>query len=138
MKKLFVILVLLLAIPFAFAEITEEQLQMAKSLEGQQLPEIAQKLFAKNEVINVYMGENQKFQVNIQSYIIMAVEEGLNPKPTIDLKITESGFEKLTTTQDLKTTLTELLDSKDLKLEPHGFFKSIKFGLAKWVATTFL
>ena len=138
MKKFLIIpIILLLLSPLALAQITEEQLSLAKQFQGQELPGIAKKLFSKNEIVNIYIGE-QTFNIAVQEHVVQELNQGLSENPTIDVIVTENAFNKLLSSEASGETFKELLDSKEIQLKPYGFFKKMKFGLAKWIATTFL
>lgn len=136
MNKLPLLIILaVLLIPLAGA-LTEEQFTQLKQLENQQVPSLAQKLLAANERINIKI-DNEQIAIIIENYKISSVNKGKLEDNTIDIITSQAAIDKLSASKDPKTTLKDLLKSKELIIKPKGTFKKIKFGLAKFILKFF-
>src|SRR3989344_1736208 len=107
-----------------------------KQLEGQQVPSIAQKLLAENERINLFVDDTSA-NIILENYKVASVSPGSLTDNTITITTSQSAIDKLLASEDVKTTAKELLAKKEIKIQTKGFFKKIKFGIAKLILKFF-
>ena len=108
------------------------QLEQFKQYEGQQVPGIAQKLLSANERINLKIDDAQ-ISIILENYIVKSIQQGSLDDNTIEIITSQSAVNSLLSSEDTKATAKELIANKEIQIKPKGFFKKMKFGIAKFL-----
>ena|SRR3989344_2452400 len=123
------------ALAFAAQEISIDKSNsitaQLKQLEGQQVPSIAQKLLAANERINLFVDDTSA-SIILENYKVSSVSQGSLTDNTITITTSQAAIDSLLSSEDVKATAKELIAKKEIKIQTKGFFKKLKFGLAKF------
>lgn len=98
-----------------------------------EVPEAARIIVKDDERINLIIQDTRTINAVLENYVVVSVNEGELEDSTLDLLVEPSAIDKLANSEDLKTTLKELLDSKEIQIKPKGFFSKIKFGIVKLI-----
>src|SRR3989338_327399 len=137
MKKLIAVLLLLAFLPvvnaqsnFDIGAVSIEQLQeiARKNIE---VPEAARILVKENERINLIISDTRNLNVVLANYKVSTINEGLLEDSTVDIIATRNAVNQMSTTDNVKETLTELINNKEIEVKPKGFFNKLKIGFAK-------
>ena len=132
-KLLSIIIVIALVIPIVQSQISDQQIDdFKKEIEGQQLPSTAQKLLAPNERINLII-DSTNINIILKEYKIESVQKGVLEDNTLEISTSQSVIDKISAAQDQKKTALESLNRGEIQIKTKGFFKKIKFSIAKFI-----
>ena len=138
MKKLIAVLLLLAFLPvvnaqsnFDIGAVSIEQLQEIAARKNIEVPEAAIILVKENERINLIISDTRNLNVVLANYKVSTINEGLLEDSTVDIIATRNAVNQMSTTDNVKETLTELINNKEIEVKPKGFFNKLKIGFAK-------
>ena len=138
MKKLIAILLLLVFIPvvnaqsnFDIGAVSIEQLQEILSNQAIEVPESARSLVKSDERINLIITDTRELNVILENYKAVSINEGRLQDSTVDIIATKNAVNTMSTTDDQKGSLTELINNGEIQVKPKGFFGKLKIGFAK-------
>ncbi|MBS3153588.1 hypothetical protein J4426_03435 [Candidatus Woesearchaeota archaeon] len=138
MKKLIAVLLLLAFLPvvnaqsnFDIGAVSIEQLQEIAARKNIEVPEAARILVKENERINLIISDTRNLNVVLANYKVSTINEGLLEDSTVDIIATRNAVNQMSTTDNVKETLTELINNKEIEVKPKGFFNKLKIGFAK-------
>src|SRR3989338_4622289 len=129
MKKLLVVLLFLALLPVATAQnnfdigaVSIEQIQEIVATKGIVVPESIRFMVKEDERINLIIKDTLELNTVLEGYALTSVNPGLLENPTIEIIATKGAVNAISTSDNVKETLTEAINNGDLKINPKGFF----------------
>ena len=116
---------------FDIGAVSIEQLQEILSNQAIEVPESARSLVKSDERINLIITDTRELNVILKNYKAVSINEGKLEDSTVDIIATKNAVNTMSTTDDQKGSLTELINNGEIQVKPKGFFGKLKIGFAK-------
>ncbi len=129
MKKIYLLLVLSLVVPFVAADYAALITEAGNSVVGTEIPQQAQKI-AGNQRVNIYL-DDLVFGVVTSETTVASFQQGALENPTLDAKTTLTKVKEIATSSSPSASAMHALDDSSIDLKAYGFMNKVKLMAAK-------